>query len=50
MAESFRILTLNNIAQVGLKRLPAGKYEVGAQVKNPDAILVRSHEIGRAHV
>ncbi len=45
MVETFRILTLNNIAQVGLKRFPAGKYEVGAQVKNPDAILVRSHDM-----
>jgi D-3-phosphoglycerate dehydrogenase len=45
MAESFRILTLNNIAAVGLKRLPAGKYKVGAQVENPDAILVRSHDM-----
>ncbi|MBI4191207.1 MAG: phosphoglycerate dehydrogenase [Betaproteobacteria bacterium] len=45
MAETFRILTLNNIAQVGLKRFPAGKYEVGAQVRDPDAILVRSHDM-----
>jgi len=45
MAEPFRILTLNNIAQVGLKRFPAGRYEVGAQVRNPDAILVRSQDM-----
>ena len=45
MAEPFRILTLNNIAQVGLQRLPAGRYEVGAQVADPDAILVRSHDM-----
>jgi len=45
MAEPFRILTLNNIAQVGLKRFPAGRYEVGAQIKSPDAILVRSHDM-----
>lgn len=45
MAHTFRILTLNNIAQVGLKRFPAGKYEVGSQVKDPDAILVRSHDM-----
>ena len=40
-----RILTLNNIAQVGLKRFPAECYEVGAQVKSPDAILVRSQDM-----
>ena len=45
MAHTFRILTLNNIAQVGLKRFPAGKYEVGSHVKDPDAILVRSHDM-----
>ena len=45
MAEPFRILTLNNIAQVGLQRLPAGRYKVGAQVADPDAILVRSHDM-----
>lgn len=45
MAHTFCVLTLNNIAQVGLKRFPAGKYEVGSQVKDPDAILVRSHDM-----
>ena len=45
MAEFFRILTLNNIAEVGLTRFPAGQYEVGAKVANPDAILVRSHDM-----
>jgi D-3-phosphoglycerate dehydrogenase len=45
MAKTIRVLTLNNIAHVGLKRLPAGKYEVGNQVRNPDAILVRSHDM-----
>lgn len=45
MEQTFRILTLNNIAQVGLKRFPAGKYEVGSHVKDPDAILVRSHDM-----
>ena len=45
MANRFHILTLNNIAQVGLKRLPADRYEVGNQIKKPDAILVRSHDM-----
>ena len=38
----FKVLTLNNIAKVGLSRLPAGQYHVGNDVKDPDAILVRS--------
>ncbi len=48
--DKFQILTLNNIAQVGLQRLPAGKYEVGAQVKNPDAILVRSQDMHKMEI
>ncbi|MGD9889468.1 MAG: phosphoglycerate dehydrogenase [Halothiobacillaceae bacterium] len=38
----FKILTLNNIAAVGLDRLPRDKYEVASEVQTPDAILVRS--------
>jgi D-3-phosphoglycerate dehydrogenase len=38
----FKVLTLNNIAKVGLARLPAGSYQVGNDVTDPDAILVRS--------
>jgi D-3-phosphoglycerate dehydrogenase len=45
MAESFRILTLNSISSVGLKRFPAGRYVIGNQVDNPDAILVRSQDM-----
>ncbi len=38
----FKILTLNNISPVGLERFPADRYQVGADVKSPDAILLRS--------
>ncbi len=38
----FRVLVLNPIATVGLKRLPAERYAVGKDVSAPDAILVRS--------
>jgi len=38
----FQILTLNNISASGLKRFPRDRYEVGANVQSPDAILVRS--------
>ena len=43
--EKFRILTLNNIAEVGLARFPVAKYEVGPEVRDPDAILVRSQSM-----
>ncbi|HUF19993.1 MAG TPA: 3-phosphoglycerate dehydrogenase family protein [Burkholderiales bacterium] len=44
MAEPVRILTLNNISHVGLKRLPQN-YIIANQVENPDGILVRSHDM-----
>ncbi len=37
-----RILILNKISSHGLKRLPAERYETGAELTDPDAILVRS--------
>ena len=45
MAEPIRILTLNSISGVGLKRLPSDRYTVGSHVENPDAILVRSQDM-----
>ena len=45
MAETFRILTLNSISGVGLKRLPADRYSCSNQVEEPDAILVRSQDM-----
>ncbi len=38
----YKILTLNNIAAVGLDRLPRNAYEIASEFQNPDAILVRS--------
>ena len=42
---AYRVLTLNAISSVGLKRFPAGRYVVGSHVEGPDAILVRSHDM-----
>jgi len=39
------VLVLNNIAQVGLKRLPAERYSVVKESKDPWAILVRSADL-----
>ncbi len=41
----FEILVLNNIAAVGLQRLPAQGYHVGKDTKAPDAVLVRSADM-----
>ncbi|MFQ5756486.1 MAG: phosphoglycerate dehydrogenase [Acidiferrobacterales bacterium] len=38
----FKILTLNNISPKGLGRLPADRYRVGADIPDPDVILLRS--------
>lgn len=45
MAKQYRILTLNSISAVGLKRLPSARYLVGSNVEDPDAILVRSQDM-----
>jgi len=41
----FKILTLNNIAVEGLRRLPRERYEVASEITHPDAILLRSHNM-----
>lgn len=45
MAETARILTLNAISPIGLRRLPTERYSVGANVEAPVAILVRSQDM-----
>src|SRR5512143_3182599 len=44
-APVYRILTLNPISAQGLGRLAADRYTVGKTVDEPDAILVRSHDM-----
>ncbi len=41
----YKILTLNNIAAAGLERLPEDSYEKGAEISDPDAILLRSFDL-----
>ena len=40
--KQFRIQTLNAIDAAGLSRFPDDRYEVGAGVQNPHALLLRS--------
>mgnify|MGYP003499822832 FL=1 len=40
-----KILTLNNISPLGLARLPADKFQVSADTKEPDGILLRSFKM-----
>jgi len=41
----FNILTLNAIAANGLNRLPASRFQIGSDIADPDAILLRSHNM-----
>jgi D-3-phosphoglycerate dehydrogenase / 2-oxoglutarate reductase len=42
---TYRILTLNRISPRGLARLPSERYEIGADIAEPDAILLRSADL-----
>ncbi len=41
----FKVRTYNAIAQVGLARFDADQYTVGADLDQPDALLLRSHKL-----
>jgi len=41
----YKVLTLNNIAVEGLRRLPRERYEVATELTTPDAIILRSHNM-----
>ncbi len=45
MAKNFQILALNKISAVGLERFPRARYVIGSEIAEPDAILVRSHNM-----
>jgi len=41
----FKILTLNHISAHGLNRFPGDAYQIGNDIVDPDAILVRSYNM-----
>ena len=41
----YRIRTYNQISEIGLGRFPAGEFEVGPEVAEPDAYILRSHKL-----
>jgi D-3-phosphoglycerate dehydrogenase len=47
MAEKLEVLVLNQVAQTGLQRLPAGRYALVRESGDPDAVLVRSMDLHR---
>lgn len=44
-----KVLTLNQIALAGLERFPRDRYELGTELHDPDAILVRSQRLSADH-
>jgi len=46
----YKILTLNNIAVEGLKRLPRGSYEVSSEIAEPDGIILRSYDMHKMDI
>jgi len=41
----FKIKTYNQISDIGLSRFPMENYEVGPDVTDPDAFILRSHKL-----
>jgi D-3-phosphoglycerate dehydrogenase / 2-oxoglutarate reductase len=46
----YKIQTFNQISDKGLSRFPRQEYEVGPDIRNADALLVRSQKLGQEHV
>jgi D-3-phosphoglycerate dehydrogenase len=46
----FRIRTYNQISPHGLARFPAARFTVGKTVEDPDAIVLRSHDLNGASI
>lgn len=41
----YKVLTLNNIAVAGLRRLPRERFEVASEIAHPDAVILRSYNM-----
>ena len=49
----YKIATLNNISPLGLDRLPKDRYEIGNDLVDPDAYILRSfkmHGLSLIHI
>ncbi|GMR03849.1 MAG: phosphoglycerate dehydrogenase [Gammaproteobacteria bacterium] len=46
----YKLLILNNITPLGLARLPADRFRVGTDIKDPDAVLLRSFNMHHMEV
>src|SRR5690554_6019821 len=41
----FKVRTYNQMSPLGLDRFDAGRYQVGPEVAEPDAFILRSHKL-----
>ena len=41
----YKVMKLNNISAEGLALFPLDQYEIGTEIKNPDAIILRSSKM-----
>jgi D-3-phosphoglycerate dehydrogenase / 2-oxoglutarate reductase len=46
----YKIQTFNQISDKGLSRFPSSDYEVSAEIKDPDAIVLRSYKMSMDNV
>jgi len=46
----YKVRTFNQIALRGLERFPLDRFEVGSEIADPHAILLRSHKLGPEHL
>jgi D-3-phosphoglycerate dehydrogenase / 2-oxoglutarate reductase len=46
----FKVLTLNNIAQVGLVKFAPERYQIGTAIQDPDAVLLRSADMHKLEI
>jgi D-3-phosphoglycerate dehydrogenase len=46
----YKVRTFNQIALRGLERFPRERFEVGSEIADPHAILLRSHKLGPEHI
>jgi len=47
MADKLEVLVLNQVSPAGLQRLPAERYALVKESRDPDAVLVRSQDLHR---
>lgn len=50
MSKKFKIKTYNKIAQEGLKHLDSNFFEIGENIEDPDAIILRSYKLSESDI